>query len=295
VGKHVLDRDPLALAQPVGTVLRLEVVRRHPVEVLEDDVRGRGQVETNPAGDEIADRHAHAVIGLEPVDRRRMATQFQCVPLWRGNHVAVRQLADDFARYVYRPRLAGPEVLADAARDGVALLSWEQDTFAYADSYDEATGRYRGLRSAQRLDLIQHAGDGLLVRPEIAAQQLAADRAAAAAAGTTTGPATTVTGQGQSGAAGAGAAPGGAAVAAPAKQPNRYYGTATLDPTRVGRDASEIAKEVIAHLSGLVGAQVKVTLEIEAAVPNGVPDNVVRIVTENGRTLKFSNQGFDRD
>jgi hypothetical protein len=48
-------------------------------------------------------------------------------------------------------------------------------------------------------------------------------------------------------------------------------------------------------LSGLVGAQVKVTLEIEAAVPNGVPDNVVRIVTENGRTLKFSNQGFDRD
>jgi hypothetical protein len=35
----------------------------------------------------------------------------------------VRQLADDFARYVYLPRLAGPEVLADAARDGVALLS----------------------------------------------------------------------------------------------------------------------------------------------------------------------------
>jgi hypothetical protein len=54
-------------------------------------------------------------------------------------------------------------------------------------------------------------------------------------------------------------------------------------------------EEVIAHLSGLVGAKVTVSLEIDAFVPDGVPDNVVRIVTENGRTLKFSNQGFDRD
>ena len=33
--------------------------------------------------------------------------------------------------------------------------------------------------------------------------------------------------------------------------------------------------------------KVTVTLEIEASVPGGVPDNVVRTVTENGRTLKF--------
>jgi BioD-like phosphotransacetylase family protein len=68
-----------------------------------------------------------------------------------------------------------------------------------------------------------------------------------------------------------------------------------LDAARVGRDAGKIAEEVIAHLSGLVGAKVTVTLEIEALVPDGVPDHVVRTVTENGRTLKFSNQGFDRD
>ncbi|MGC2780373.1 MAG: hypothetical protein WA418_32535, partial [Bradyrhizobium sp.] len=80
-----------------------------------------------------------------------------------------------------------------------------------------------------------------------------------------------------------------------AARPNRYYGTATLDADRVGRDAGKIAEEVIAHLSGLVGATVTVTLEIDASVPDGVPDNVVRIVTENGRTLRFTNQGFDRD
>jgi len=38
-----------------------------------------------------------------------------------------------------------------------------------------------------------------------------------------------------------------------------------------------------------------VTLEIEAEIPNGAPDNVVRTVTENGRTLKFKNQGFEKE
>lgn len=41
----------------------------------------------------------------------------------------------------------------------------------------------------------------------------------------------------------------------------RYHGTVNLDETRVGRDASRIADEVIAHLTGLVGADVRVTLE----------------------------------
>ena len=39
-----------------------------------------------------------------------------------------------------------------------------------------------------------------------------------------------------------------------------------LDPARVGRDAGRIADEVIAHLAGLVGSTVTVTLEIEAMV-----------------------------
>src|SRR4029078_7634289 len=33
------------------------------------------------------------------------------VPLWRGDHVPVKQLVEDFARHIYLPRLAGPEVL----------------------------------------------------------------------------------------------------------------------------------------------------------------------------------------
>jgi hypothetical protein len=69
----------------------------------------------------------------------------------------------------------------------------------------------------------------------------------------------------------------------------------TLDATRVGRDADRIAEEVIAHLSGLVGAKVTVTLEVEAEIPTGAQDNVVRTVTENSRTLKFTSQGFEKE
>ena len=53
--------------------------------------------------------------------------------------------------------------------------------------------------------------------------------------------------------------------------------------------------EVIAHLAGLVGAEVKVTPEIEADIPAGAPENVVRTVTGNSRTLKFSTQGFETE
>jgi hypothetical protein len=79
------------------------------------------------------------------------------------------------------------------------------------------------------------------------------------------------------------------------QRPKRYHGTVALDATRAGRDAGRVAEEVIAHLSGLVGANVIVTLEIEATVPDGVPENVVRTVTENSRTLKFTSHGFEKE
>ena len=63
----------------------------------------------------------------------------------------------------------------------------------------------------------------------------------------------------------------------------------------MGRDASQIADEVIAHLAGLVGANVTVTMEIEAEIPDGAPEHVVRTVTENSQTLKFTNQAFEQE
>jgi hypothetical protein len=152
------------------------------------------------------------------------------VPLWRGNHVAIKQLSEDFARYVYLPRLTDSAVLLSAIQDGLGLLTWEKESFAYADNFDEKAGRYLGLRHGKIDSLSPGALIGLLVRPEIAKQQLEAET--------------------------------------------------KTDTT------NDIKK---------MGSTVKVTLEIEAEIPTGVPDHVVRTVTENCRTLKFTSQAFEAD
>jgi hypothetical protein len=206
------------------------------------------------------------------------------VPLWRGDHVAIRQLVEDFGRYLYLPRVRDPEVLLGAIRGGFSLLTWEKDSFAYAESYDEGAGRYRGLRGGQQVLVVDADSPGLLVKSEIARKQLDAEARPEPTPpidGTTPSP--------------PGPGPGPVPPIPEATKPKRFHGTVELDATRVGRDAGRIADEVISHLSGLVGANVKVTLEIEAQIPNGASDNVVRTVTENARTLKFTNQGFEKE
>jgi predicted AAA+ superfamily ATPase len=213
----------------------------------------------------------------------RLRMDLDRVPLWRGDHVAIRQLVDDFARYPYLPRLTRPEVLLTAIREGLALLTWANDSFAYADSYDEAAKRYRGLRGGQQVFIADDDTPGLLVNPGVARRQMDAEVATepAPVPGPSPRPGTPA------------AAPAGARTIEAG--PKRFHGTVTLDATRVGRDASRIADEVISHLSGLVGSRVEVTLEINAELPTGAPEQVVRTVTENGRTLKFSSQGFERE
>ena len=98
------------------------------------------------------------------------------IPLWRGDNVATRQVIDDFARYLYLPRVRAPEILTRAMMDGVQLLTWSKDSFAYADSFDEKEARYRGLRCGQIVTISASEPHGLLVKPEIAAKQQEAER-----------------------------------------------------------------------------------------------------------------------
>ena len=83
----------------------------------------------------------------------RLRMELDRVPLWRGDHMAIRQLIEDFAQYLYLPRLKDPAVLLGAIRNGLALITWQQDSFAYAESFDEGAGRYRGLRAGRQIPL----------------------------------------------------------------------------------------------------------------------------------------------
>jgi hypothetical protein len=73
----------------------------------------------------------------------------------------------------------------------------------------------------------------------------------------------------------------------------RFHGAATVSATRLSRDVDLIASSVVQHLVGLLDAKLKITIEIDAELPSGAPENVVRTVTENCRTLKFDSQGFE--
>ena len=102
----------------------------------------------------------------------RLKMELDKVPLWRGDHVAVKQLVEDFARYLYLPRLATSTTLVRAIQDGVGLLTWERDSFAWADEHDAGASRYRGLRCGQSISAVDPDGSGLVVKAEVALKQL---------------------------------------------------------------------------------------------------------------------------
>ena len=217
----------------------------------------------------------------------RLRMELDRVPLWRGNHVAIHQLVQDFAQYPYLPRLKNAAVLITSIIEGVELLTWQHDSFAYADSYDESAGRYRGLRGGRSVHIDSAQSEALIVKPDMAARQIDDEKPDAPP---------------QPPPPPGGDVPPVHPPITPPVEPEettralkRFHGTVSLGPARVGRDAGKIAEEVISHLVGQVGADLSVILEIEAKLPGGAPDQVVRIVTENARTLKFISQGFEEE
>ena len=215
----------------------------------------------------------------------RLRHELDRIPLWRGDHVGIKQLIDDFATYLYLPRLRSEDVLVDAIRDGVGSLTWETDTFAYAEAWDENKQRYKGLVAGQSARILVE-NETLVVKPDVAAGQLRAEEAEREPP-----PDPGTPGEGQ-----------GPTVIGPTGQDEivkeiarRFHGAVRLNPLRMSRDVGSIADEVVQHLESLMGSNVEVTLEIQADIPDGVPEKTVRDVTENCRTLKFESYGFEKE
>jgi len=87
-------------------------------------------------------------------------------------------------------------------------------------------------------------------------------------------------------------------VATPAAaqlQYHRFHGSVAINPRLMAGEAGKIMDEVVKHLTTLYGANVQVTLEIQASIPNGVPEGTVSTVEENCRTLRFEGFGFEEE
>jgi len=226
------------------------------------------------------------------------------VPLWPpdADFVSLKRVWEYFAQYLYLPRLRDSQVFLEAVREGASSLSWQADTFAYAQAVDE-DGRFRDLCAGHAETSILLSDESVLVKPEAALRQMEADAAAATEFSDHGGRMFTPPGeQPPLGGDDFGGAPGGdaAATGEPAAQPaeklmRRFWGNVELDPNRLNKQIPDVAEHVVEHLNRLAGADVRVRLEIEADVPGGVPAKTVMDVTENARTLKFEGFGFEEE
>ena len=176
-------------------------------------------------------------------------------------------------------------VLETAIRDALAKLD---PKFAYAERFDEVSGKYDGLLW-QKAPVGPTPQSALLVRPEIAVEQMRA----AALPRPATIPAVTET-------------PGSAIVSDPIQpispppstsneQPHRFFGSVEIDTMRSVRAFEAIVNAVVMEFQRTKGAKVKITLEIEAEAEDGFSNDDIGVIRDNTRQLKFKpeSSGFE--
>ncbi|RNM12122.1 DUF499 domain-containing protein [Nocardioides pocheonensis] len=209
--------------------------------------------------------------------------------IWKDGHVALGTLWSLYAQYPYMPRLRDRKVLNEGIVD--MPMIWQTDAFALATGYDEGTGRYVGLwhPTTDGKSLPPTTTDTLLlVKPNVASKQIEAESAPK------TSPeeqlAALVEQQG---------GPVSHDPSAPkvdivfTKPKTRFYGVKTLNSDKIAMDFKNIADEVIANLRADEGTELTVRIEIEATNTTGFEDGKVRTVSENAKTLKFDQSGFE--
>jgi len=204
------------------------------------------------------------------------------IPLWRGDYVGVKQVAEDFSKYLYLPRLKDQDVLITAIREGIGLLTWENETFAYAEAWDDKKKEYRGLQAGKSIHIIVDS-QSVIVKSEAAKIQfdkLKREEVKVVEPGNKTDIKDKKTEK----------------TSPPVKKlPIRFHASVKLDPQRLARDIEKIATEVVPHISKLINAEVEITLDIQAKIPSGANENIVRTVTENCKVLNFINYGFEEE
>jgi hypothetical protein len=198
--------------------------------------------------------------------------------IWQEGHIQVGELWDYYCRYPYLPRLSERSVLDSGILGVTEELTWDTEAFAIATGYNQETDRFLGLAIPHQ-DPIGHITDQtLLVWPDLALAQRERERPPDD-----------------------GDKPPGPGPQPPPTPPppppgpknTRFFGVARISPERYARDLTRLSQEIIQHLAALQGAELEIRVEITAHDSNGYPDDKVRTVTENARTLNFETYGFE--
>jgi hypothetical protein len=186
----------------------------------------------------------------------------------------LRQLWAWFAQYPYLPRLRDISVLEGAVRDGSSSLLWRTETFAYAAAREEG-GEYRGV-VAGRIGETPVTSTSLIVDGSVLPDPLpGAERKPIVDPGPGPGP----------------EPPTVARI-------RRFHGEVALtDPRRPIPELTKIVDEVIGRLAQQtdVSLRVSVTVEAEHKGTDGFADDTVRTISENAKTLRFKDFGWDKE
>lgn len=208
--------------------------------------------------------------------------------LWNDkNHVGLKELVEQFATYLYLPRLINQTVLQQGIENELAGTVCE--FFGYAASWDEAQVKYLNLQTGGLSGRIMFDGASVLVKPDIAAKQIEATKTAPH---TTAGDEDSVTTP-------AGPTPKWAATVQPGcdtpkeTKQKKFYGTVELPPSGAGLKFSEIMQEVVQHFSKDPQNKVKIRVDIEAESSEGFDEATVRTARENANTLNFDQANFE--
>ncbi|PMB06102.1 hypothetical protein CEN49_16495, partial [Fischerella thermalis CCMEE 5273] len=178
--------------------------------------------------------------------------------------------------------------------------------FAYAEGWDEARNRYLNLKTVNDEVHVVMDRQSMIVKPEIASKQLAEDQQKmieipdlaeheAQQPEGNTGESNETSDPNRSSLTVSGTGRGFHPSSRSEKKLRRYHGSAQLDAIRLIGNTTDIANEIIQHLEKLDGAEVQITIDISAYIPDGAPEDIVRTVTENSRTLKFKSYGFEEE
>lgn len=214
--------------------------------------------------------------------------------LWKNDdHIQVKKLWEYLTTYCYLPRLANLSVLESTIRAGVG-----GESFALASSFGD--GKYSELKLNTTVTNIYQSD--YLVKTSVALKQIEREARERAEQGRGKTPEQGETSehdpQGTSSASGPDSTQGGPGT--PPDPPpqevadTRFFMSAKLDNTRVIRDLQKYLDEVVNLLSSTDNCEVELTLEVSAHAENGFPQTTVRSVSENCKTLKVDDFGFER-
>ncbi len=192
---------------------------------------------------------------------------------WSADHAfGLKQLWSWFAQYPYLPRLRDISVLEGAVRDGSSSLLWRSETFAYAAAR-EVLGEYRGI-VAGRLADTPVTSTSLIVDGSVLPDPLPGVEPPK--------PPPPSPGPGPE----------------PIRRVRRFHGEVSLgDPRRPIPELTKIVDEVIDRLAQQTDVRLHVTLQVEAehSATDGFTDDTVRTISENAKTLRFKDFGWDKE